>query len=202
MVVRILPSEDPLDAAARVLADADSEIAEETIWERDAEVADRLTVDWSSTTLIGRLAQAGRASVHIELVTGDQLEASVIAAAAPWVRLALTHGAECVINCEKIVAVRGLSRTPVPAPKNPAILRPTGLLREFLSGREVVIVSPSGRTMLTHVDHVGRDHLVGRLTSSTVAPSTKAGTRTLDFEHIDVPWSAIALIRFPHYVEV
>lgn len=113
------PIDDPLDVAARLLADHGSMLAEGDHLDRDAEVAERITWAWGQMSIVDRCAGAIGRTVLVEVHGVGWTEGELAGVGSDWVEVRTVRGADVVAtrHIEGIVGVQGASRLPADVPK-------------------------------------------------------------------------------------
>lgn len=159
-----LPTEHPLDAVGRLLADLDSaETAQEAL-ERDAEVFDRISVIWGRVSIADRFAAVIGNRVNCEVRSGHQstfVEGVLLDCGDQWAQVQTTTDHRFV-NLAAVICVEGLTRDSLSLAQRSAIERSTGwtqILRRLGEARrrvQVITIDGGQRTGL--IDRVGADH--------------------------------------------
>ncbi|MGV1036751.1 MAG: hypothetical protein ACOYD0_06955 [Candidatus Nanopelagicales bacterium] len=177
------PIEDPLDAAARLLADHDSMLAEDDHLDRDAEVAERVVWAWGQMSIVDRCAAAIGRTLSVEVNGIGWIEGELVVVGSNWIELRTDRGADYVVtrHVEGIVGVQGASRLPEDAPKTERSHDLRQLLRRH--------VNEDGRLefLRTHGSHItGRPVRVG---------ADHVDVELLDGQSLCLPLERLALIR-------
>lgn len=159
-----LPTEHPLDAVGRLLADVDSAQSAQEAFERDAEVSDRVSVIWGRVSIADRLAAVIGNRVNCEVRSGDPsmfVEGVLLDCGDQWAQVqTATH--HCFVNLAALISVEGLSRDSFSPQQRSAVERSTGwtqiLRRLGEARRRVQVITTDGGQRTGSIDRVGADH--------------------------------------------